>query len=487
MKIRKKLLSILLTAALVISLLPGLTLPALAASDAENYSFDIAEGGITISPGTTSGTLKVAYGASQTLDNIDSTQELTVIGSTSTSNTITVNGSISNAVNITLNSVVISAGGSAFSIGSGTTVNLTLSGTNRLSSGSSCAGLYVSFDAVLIITATSTGSRLTANGGYLGAGIGGGSHGSGGSVTITGNAYVEANGGIGGAGIGGGYNGSGGTVNISGSAYVMANSSDQGDSGGGAGIGGGGWGGAGGTVTINGGMVTAIGGAGIGGGGWGGAGNLYISGGSVNANFSGTAYQTSAETTAVYKTVVSVLPASTDMTCSINGGADSSRMTDASGYLYLWLPSGNAVVAANEGDNYYKAEGTIVTANSNTLTAAVVQKPCANGAYIVESDGDTAYTYSYTNDGIPTLTVNSGVTGFKYFAVNISDFKGHAGAETCVFVQIRNGQQITFCFLNADFDTVSTAGAGFNVRPGDVIEVYLVDSLSNSGGSPSIL
>ena len=59
--------------------------------------------------------------------------------------------------------------------------------------------------------------------------------------------------------------------------------------------------------------------------------------------------------------------------------------------------------------------------------------------------------------------------------------------ETTVFVQTRNGQEINFSFLNADFDTIGKAGAAFNVKAGDVIEVYLVDSLSNSGSSPSIL
>ncbi|WKY48997.1 cadherin-like beta sandwich domain-containing protein [Eubacteriaceae bacterium ES3] len=110
----------------------------------------------------------------------------------------------------------------------------------------------------------------------------------------------------------------------------------------------------------------------------------------------------------------------------------------------------------------------------------VIQTGCGNGAYLIASDGDAAYTGSYTDDGIPTLTVNEGVSGFTYFGVNISPVAGHSGKETCVYVLIRNGSQIAFCFNRADYDTVNYAGAGFNVKAGDVIEVYIVDNLSNN-------
>ena len=55
MKIKKKILPLLLSAALVLSLMPSVTLPAFAASDAASYSFDISEGNITISSGSGSG------------------------------------------------------------------------------------------------------------------------------------------------------------------------------------------------------------------------------------------------------------------------------------------------------------------------------------------------------------------------------------------------------------------------------------------------
>lgn len=179
MKIKKKILPLLLSAALVLSLMPSVTLPAFAASDAASYSFDISEGNITISSGSGSDTLKVSYGSSQSLDNISSSQQITITcgtntatSQTSTINTIAVN---SGTANITLSNVSIdvsSTSGCAFSIGFGSTVNLTLSGTNSLTSGSNYAGLNVPSGATLYINKESsdTDDKLTATGG---AGIGG--------------------------------------------------------------------------------------------------------------------------------------------------------------------------------------------------------------------------------------------------------------------------------------------------------------------------
>ena len=119
--------------------------------------------------------------------------------------------------------------------------------------------------------------KITANGGYQGAGIGGGNGGNGGTIIIT-NGTVKATGGKGAAGIGGGYKGAGGTITISG-GNVTAKSVY-----GGAGIGGGYFYGDGGTITITNGTVKATGvygGAGIGGGYLGAGGTITISGGTV--------------------------------------------------------------------------------------------------------------------------------------------------------------------------------------------------------------
>ena len=190
---------------------------------------------------------------------------------------------------VTLSDVTINAGSKdyfcAFAVEANGTANITLSGKNTLTSGGVRAGLEVSENAKVTIDGT---GGLTANGGYNGAGIGGGYGGSGGTIEIS-SGTVTATGGLGGAGIGGGSSGgSGGTIKISGGTVTATGDPD------GAGIGGGSGsssGGSGGTIEISGGTVTAtsVHGAGIGGGygyyGVGGSGGtITISGGMVMAS-----------------------------------------------------------------------------------------------------------------------------------------------------------------------------------------------------------
>ena len=78
------------------------------------------------------------------------------------------------------------------------------------------------------------------------------------------------------------------------------------------------------------------------------------------------------------------------------------------------------------------------------------------------------------------MTVKAGVTGFKYFTVSIAPVTSHSGSETVVFVHSRNGSQLGLNATRADFDQVEAALAGFNVQPGDVIKVFIVDELSNA-------
>lgn len=100
--------------------------------------------------------------------------------------------------------------------------------------------------------------------------------------------------------------------------------------------------------------------------------------------------------------------------------------------------------------------------------------------YTVSPVIDSAYTEGATPDGINTLTVNNGIPGFKYFAVNITPVTSHSGDEAVVFTHLRNGTQISLNVTKADFDLVSTAQAGFNVKPGDVIKAYIVDDITNA-------
>ena len=150
-------------------------------------------------------------------------------------------------------------------------------------------------------TITINGGKVTAAGGSSGAGIGGGSSGTGGTITINGGE-ITATGEGSGAGIGGGSSGAGGEITINGGKVTATGGYGAGIGGGeitinggaitstggyGAGIGSG-VNGTGGKIIINGGMVTATGnsGAGIGGGGGdesGGGGEITINGGMVTA------------------------------------------------------------------------------------------------------------------------------------------------------------------------------------------------------------
>ena len=203
----------------------------------------------------------------------------------------------------------------------------------------------------------------------------------------------------------------------------------------------------------------------------------------------------------------SVTIANTKLPVGIVGGAYSVTMTATGGDgAFTWsaegLPASNnlSIDSATGVLSGTPADGdvgtytvTITATDTNAVSGSetytlVIQKGCGNGAYLIVSDGDAAYTGSYTDDGIPTLTVNDGVSGFIYFGVNISAVTGHAGNEICVFVQTRNGVQIGINATKADFEIVGSATAAFNVQAGDVIEVYIVDALSNdASANPNVL
>lgn len=99
-------------------------------------------------------------------------------------------------------------------------------------------------------------------------------------------------------------------------------------------------------------------------------------------------------------------------------------------------------------------------------------------------------TYAVSSaDGKVIMTVNGDVTGFKTFGAEITAAEGHEGLETVVFRHVRSGEQLGLSAIRGDFDTEGLAPqAGFNVKPGDVVEVYIVDQLSNdSDVQPVIL
>lgn len=170
------------------------------------------------------------------------------------------------------------ADGAAVSVSGNSSIEL--DGKNTISSGMGHAGIEKADDngTMTIKDDNNVSGSLTANGGFGGAGIGGGNNADGSDITITGG-NVTANGGTAGAGIGGGRSGDADTIEITDSTVISnGHGSDTGNSG--AGIGGGGVGAGGGAgggisnITIKDADVTAgadAGGAGIGSGkasGW---------------------------------------------------------------------------------------------------------------------------------------------------------------------------------------------------------------------------
>ena len=179
-------------------------------------------------------------------------------------------------------------------------------------------------------------------------------------------------------------------------------------------------------------------------------------------------------------------------TCSLSAsGGDSSNSWYASG-----LPKGlsisreNGIISGTPGlTGTFSVEVRVYDGEGRKATktySLVVSPPSATGKYTIVPDTDSAYTVS-TADGFTTLTIKSGVTGFRYLNVALQPVITHEGEETVVFVQQRNGGQIGYSFVKADYDAASNAGVGFNVSPGDIIRVYVVDALSNSSGTNPVL
>ena len=224
--------------------------------------YDLNEGSVTVS------TTKSADGSTQQdvshkgTTKPDNNPIITSKGQ-QTDNTITIKADDGTTANVTIKDTTISAssGNAAIKTEGKGNVNLNVEGTNNVTGSFRHAGVEKSNEGNLTIGSESGNGKLTANGGKYGAGIGGGSFGSGNDITITGGE-VTANGGKNSAGIGGGDSGSGNDITISG-GEVTANGGEFG-----AGIGGG-FTGNGSDITISGGEVTANGGtngAGIGGG-----------------------------------------------------------------------------------------------------------------------------------------------------------------------------------------------------------------------------
>ncbi|KAF1085783.1 3',5'-cyclic adenosine monophosphate phosphodiesterase CpdA [Sporotomaculum syntrophicum] len=180
----------------------------------------------------------------------------------------------------------------------------------------------------------------------------------------------------------------------------------------------------------------------------------------------------------------------------LNGAIQS----DGEGIVYIMGNAGTKHYGPGPDYDYiakqlaYVSNYQIISINGDILTLIakdadgniidsyeIVKQPVTgNPIYTVIPVIDSAYQIESTNDGIKAMTVNIGVSGMKYFGVQVESVKAHAGVETVVFSHLRDGFQLGINATKADFDVVDTAQAGFNVHPGDMVKAYVVDDLTNA-------
>ncbi|NMA62987.1 MAG: hypothetical protein GX964_03060 [Syntrophomonadaceae bacterium] len=158
--------------------------------------------------------------------------------------------------------------------------------------------------------------------------------------------------------------------------------------------------------------------------------------------------------------------------------ADGTYNLEAGEYSYTVSAEGYVI----------KSDIFTVTEEGQTVTVVLEEqvdpdKPQYN---VIPAD-DTIYTIGATDDGIKTMTVDAGQSGFKYFTVSIEPVVKHEGTEVVVFTHLRDMEQLQLNATEADFDVVDTAKAGFNVEQNDVVKLYVMDQLTNDTASNPIL
>lgn len=121
----------------------------------------------------------------------------------------------------------------------------------------------------------------------------------------------------------------------------------------------------------------------------------------------------------------------------------------------------------------------LLTGNEVSGTLAVFEIWQQEAFAVSGVQDEAVYAVAYEG-GILRMTVKDGVTGFRTFKAAVTAIRGHAGTETVVFKHTRSGVQLGMSAVETNIDGSGwTAAAQFNAAPGDVIEVYVVDALSN--------
>ena len=330
-------------------------------------------------------------------------------------------------------------GNSATNASDNVTATIKLKGENILkTTGRKYAGLQLSNGANLILengaAESETVGSLTATGGSYGAGIGTGSYGTTGDITID-SGTVTATGGSYGAGIGTGSYGTTGDITID-SGTVTATGGDWG-----AGIGSGNSGSAG-DITISGGTVTATGGsygAGIGSGTEGTTGDITIDSGTVTAtggdSGAGIGSGYSSYTGSSKVETITISGGTVTATGGDSGAGIGSGNSGSAGDITI---SGGTVTAtggdwgAGIGSGYSSYTGSskveTITISGGTVTATGGSFGAGIGA---------GYSDGTWDSKVETITISGGTVTAKAGNSAVGIGKGSTGS--CTGVQITGG------------------------------------------------
>ena len=419
--------------------------------------WDLEKGSITVDAGDSGQT--VTQGSKPAVPD-----EAPVITSAAeTGNTITINASENATANVTISNVNINTSGAAVSTGGKGNVNIELDGTNTLKSGDWHAGLKKNNDGNLTITDKNENGKLSATGGYEGAGIGGGAYAGGNDITITGGK-VTATGGKYGAGIGGGTYAGGNDITITGGEVTAIGGTN------GAGIGGG--------LREHGKKITVSGDATLkvqGGSGddWDGAGAGIGNGGSLNEDFSGSFIPVNGAETE---------PDTSNLTTGkieyYAPGADMTKDKPTSTTLGSGQPepaSPGETAAPVENTMQAPASEPAEKTNESTEYKAPVQKPICR---VVDKDGTEIVFHTAQKDGVLAIATDS---DFAMLTGKMEDIEALRNQGVSRIIFATKGK--TSAFLLSDLLEKRAYGETYHlIHDGEAVAFTVGDAMSDVSG-----
>lgn len=181
-----------------------------------------------------------------------------------------------------------------------------------------------------------------------------------------------------------------------------------------------------------------------------------------------------------YKTQVEVIGGDGDYTWMAHNLPNGFSIDSDTGLI-----SGISNIPVNQKIIVTVVDG-LGSTESKTMTLEIL-KATGGGAYHITPEVTSGVTFEITEAGTPQYVVTGDVTGLNFYPVSIRAVGGHVGEETVTFVQYRDGVQVGMTFMIMDIDGGVTLGGGFNVEPGDIIKILILDKLDSTGQSSNVL